>query len=176
MSNPILPLPNASHFSFTRDKYDSCAYDKYLEESTGSFKWLSDPIYENPIQCHIDQSPFMRGNHAHGIQRTDIDVESELLNITRYNSRCPEKKYDPSKNIVNTRAYPSNCQDPYLVPEYTRIEKPCNLPGVSTYHLSIHPLCDDIQDLHKIHLNSYSGTNTRLSSRDAYAQKMGRTQ
>jgi hypothetical protein len=174
-NNAILPLPNASHFSFTRDKYDSCEYDQYLQESTAPFQWISDHVYENNSHCHVDQSPFLQGNNS-GIQRSDIDVESELKNITRANSRCPDKKYNPSKHTVQTRDYLSNCLDSRLVPEYTRTDKPCNLPGVSTFNLSIHPLCNEIQDLQKIHLNSYSGVNTRLVTRDAYAKQMGRLQ
>jgi hypothetical protein len=175
MSNPILPLPNSSHFSFTRDKYDSCEYDKYLQESTAPFQWLSDSIYENNSHCLVDQSPFLQGS-AYGIQRNDIDVDSELKNITRANSRCPDKKYDPSKHTVQTPPSFSNCQDSRLVPEYTRVEKPCNLSGVSTFHLSVHPLCNDLQDLQKIHLNSYSGVNTRLVTRDTFSKQHGRTQ
>lgn len=177
MSQPIAPLPKIQpHQSFTRDLYDTCEYDKYLQESTGSFKWLSQQVYENPTNCHVDQSPFLRGS-AYGVERNDIDIESELRNITRVNSRCPELKYDPSKHSVKTHNYKDDCRESGLVPEYTRMDKSCSpLSGISTFNLSIHPLCKDLQDTQRIHLNSYIGANTRLMTRDAYSEKMGRKQ
>lgn len=178
MSQPIPPLPKVQpHHSFTRDLYDSCEYEKYVQESTGPFNWLSQKVYENPAECHVDQSPYMRGVSANGIERNDIDIESELRNITRINGRCPEMKYDPSKHTVDTPEYKGDCRNSALVPEYTRMDRPCNvLSGVSTFNLSIHPLCKDLQDTQRIHRNSYIGANTRLITRDAYAQKMGRPQ
>lgn len=177
MSNiPALPkIQKESHFSFTRDKYDSCEYDKYLQESQGAFKWLSQNVYENPEQCHVEQSPYMRGVASHGIKRNNVDIESELLNITRQNGKCPDLKYNPQRDIVKTPEYLNDCKDSPLIPEYTRMDKPCNVFSGITIN-RFHPLCEDLQDYNKIHKNSYIGSNTRLQTRDAYSKKMGRSQ
>lgn len=175
MSNiPNLPKVQ-SHFSFTRDKYDPSEYNKYLQESQGAFKWLSQNIYENPDHCHVQQSPYMRGVAAHGINRNSIDVESELLNITRQAGKAPHLKYNPKRDIIKTPKYLNDCQNNSpLIPQYTRMDKPCNtFSGISINRF--HPLCEDLQDYNKIHKNSYIGTNTRLQTRDSYAKKMGRT-
>lgn len=172
----ILPLPQAgTHYSFTRDIYDPCEYNKYKQESEGPFNWLSQPLYESQNECHVDQSPYMRSNESQGINRTNIDVESELLNITRASSRYPGDKYNPNIHKIQKPKYINDCQDTSLQTEYTRMDKPCNVfSGVSTLDLTLHPLCSDLQDYNKIHKNSYAGANTRLMSRDTYAKQMGR--
>lgn len=172
----IPPLPKmSSHFSFTRDKYDSCEYDKYLQETNGPYQWLAQNVYENKDECHVEQSPYMRGVAAHGINRNVIDIESELLNITRPNSRCPDLKYNPTIHKTKTPEYKKNCENTFLIPEYTRMDKPCNVFSGVTIN-RFHPLHSDLQDYNKIHRNSYVGQNTRLITRDAYAKKMGRPQ
>lgn len=175
MSQPPIPgLPkmnSGTHYSFSRDIYDPCEYNKYLQESQGPFKWLAQPVYEQAGECHVNQSPFMRSNESQGINRNNIDVESELLNITRQNARCPEMKYNPNVHKIKAPTYKGDCVDSKLVPEYTRVDKPCNVfSGVSTLDLTLHPLCSDLQDYNRIHRNSYIGSNTRLLSRDTYAK------
>jgi hypothetical protein len=174
---PIQGLPkinSGTHYSFTRDIYDPCEYKKYKQESEGPFKWLSQDVYEQQNECHVDQSPFMRNNESQGINRQNIDVESELLNMTRQLGRCPEMKYNPNDNVFVPK-YKTDCKDSRLVPQYTRVDKPCNVfSGVSTLDLTLNPLCSDLQDYNRIHRNSYIGSNTRLMSRDTYAKQQNR--
>ena len=174
---PGLPKMNSgTHYSFTRDIYDPCEYNKYLQESEGPFKWLSQPIYEQQGDCHVLSSPFMRSNESQGINRPNIDVESELLNMTRQLGRCPEMKYNPITNKTVAPQYKNDCVDSRLIPEYTRVDKPCNVfSGVSTLDLTLNPLTKDLQDYQRIHRTSYIGTNTRLLSRDTYAKQQKRT-
>ena len=61
----------------------------------------------------------------------------------------------------------AECKTNNLVPEYTRINKPCNIfSGISINRF--HPLCEDLQDTNKIQSNSYIGTSTRLQVKDAF--------
>jgi len=76
--------------NFSRLPYDSCAYDKELQESTGPFSYqMYDGKYENCNPCA--RKPFTRP-----FDKTLVDVESDLSNRVRMNSRCPVKKYSAS--------------------------------------------------------------------------------
>jgi hypothetical protein len=158
----------SAHFSFTKSLYDDCNLTKKDQESTGAFKWITDSVYENPNNCNINASPFMH-NQFKNIPAAAVDIENDLRNQTRVLSRCPSSRFDPSK-VVNNNKFTSkleDCKSQALVPEYTRINKPCNIfSGVSINRF--HPLCEDLQDVNKIQSNSYIGTNTRLQIKDAF--------
>ena len=158
----------SAHFSFTNSLYDECNLNKKQQESEGQFKWVTEPIYEHKDSCKIDASPFMH-NHFKSIPSNAVDIESELRNQTRLLSRCPETRFNPSK-VTSDNKFTSNlenCKTQDLTPQYTRINKPCNIfSGISINRF--HPLCEDLQDTNKIQSNSYIGTNTRLQVKDAF--------
>lgn len=158
----------SAHFSFTNSLYDECNLEKKQQESTAPFKWITDSVYEHPENCDINASPFMH-NQFKSIPAAAVDIENDLRNQTRVLSRCPGTRFDPSK-VVNDNKFTSkreNCKSQSLVPEYTRINKPCNIfSGISINRF--HPLCEDLQDTNKIQSNSYIGTNTRLQVKDAF--------
>ena len=100
----------------------------------------------------------------------NIDAESNLRGQTRNLSRCPSEKYNPYTEPKVEFPIPKECESKGLVPEYTRINKPCNIfSGISINRF--HPLCEDVQQLNKIQSNSYAGVNTRLQVKDAFAKK-----
>jgi hypothetical protein len=85
---------------FTGTTYDKCAYDKKLQESTTPFEYqMFDGKYENCNRC-IDKKMYKRGD----VQI--VDVESDLWNLTRKASKCPNKMYNPhckkSKECIST--------------------------------------------------------------------------
>lgn len=161
---------SSAHFSFTKSLYDECNLEKKEQESTGPFRWITDSIYENPEKCNINSSPFMH-NQFKSVPSAAVEIENDLRNQTRVLSRCPSARFDPSK-VVNDNKFTSkleDCKSQTLVPEYTRINKPCNIfSGISINRF--HPLCEDLQDTNKIQSNSYIGTNTRLQVKDAFKQ------
>ena len=68
--------------------YDKCAYDKDLSESVAPLNYrMYSGAHENCNKCKHDKiyRPFDL-----------VDQESELKNITRANTRCPEFKYNPN--------------------------------------------------------------------------------
>jgi hypothetical protein len=68
--------------------YDRCAYQKDLSQSTSPLTYrLYEGAYENTEKCK-HENKFYRPMDL-------VDVESELKNITRPNSRCPQFKYNP---------------------------------------------------------------------------------
>lgn len=74
--------------SFNKLKYDACSYEKYLYESTSPLAYqLYQGKHENCNKCIHDKfwTPYQL-----------TDVESELKNLTRPNSRCDQFKYNPN--------------------------------------------------------------------------------
>lgn len=157
-----------SHFSFTRNLYDKCALEKKDQESTSPFEWMTDSqIFTSNNSCYQAASPFMQ-NPMNSISSDKVDIESDLRGQNYINSRCPTHKYNPNLQKPYTEKI-NDCQK-QLVPEYTRLNKACNIfSGISINRFS--PLCDDVQALEKIHSNKYIGTNTRLQIKDAFEKK-----
>ncbi len=157
-----------SHFSFTRNLYDKCALDKKNQESTSPFEWVTDSqIFGSSQSCYQGASPFMQ-NPTNSVSSGKIDIESDLRGQNYKNSRCINDKYNPTLQ----KPYKEKIKDceKQLVPEYTRLNKACNIfSGISINRFS--PLYDDLQSLQKIHSNNYIGTNTRLQVKDAFEKK-----
>ena len=82
--------------SFTRLEYDTCAYAKKLQESSTPLEYLLfKGKYENQKQC---------ADHANYIDfAAKTQLESELRNQTRFSSKCPSKKYDPTKPMTGIK-------------------------------------------------------------------------
>lgn len=155
-----------SHFSFSRSLYDECALKKKDEESAGPFQYMTDSqVSESTSSCFLGASPFQH-NQLHSISSEYVDIESDLRGQTRNLSKCPEHKYNPN-TAKPTSFSVKQCTDNLLVPEYTRINKPCNIFAGITIN-RFHPLCEDLQDAAKIHDNNIIGINTRLQVKDAF--------
>lgn len=155
-----------SHFSFTRNAYDECELIKRDQESQSAFTWATDShVAESKSACHVATSPFMQ-NPFKSVPHNITDIESDLRGQTKKAGKCAIHKYDPSqqKPIVNPI---KDCVDDRLVPEYTRMNKPCNIFSGITIN-RFHPLCEDLQDMNKISDNSIFGVNTRLQIKDAF--------
>lgn len=177
----------SSHFSFSNSLYDECNIKKKNQESTDPFQWITDPLYESKEACFNKPSPFMH-NQFRSIPSNAVDIESELRNQTRLLSRCPETRFNPlkSKNCEKCdkcdKGMPcqcnhckdtkeehilKDCSSNGLVPEYTRMNKPCNIFSGITIN-RFHPLCQDAQDMNTIQSNGYIGINTRNQVKDAF--------
>lgn len=97
--------------SFTRSQYDSCAYAKEIQESTSPLEYfLFKGKYENCKQCPVGS---FTNNLPFGPK---ADVESELFGITREQTRCPERKYNPNKPAPKADFSPAiMCQSIYSI-------------------------------------------------------------
>lgn len=87
-----------SYGSLNSLNYDRCAYQKQLYESTAPLSYrLYEGAHESCDKCIYDR--FWRPFDL-------VDVESELKNITRPNSKCSSFKYNPlcknSKSCLST--------------------------------------------------------------------------
>jgi hypothetical protein len=158
-----------SHFSFTRAAYDKCAIEKKDQESQAPFNLITDSkVTESKDACFQSTSPFMQ-NPYKSVPSYSVDIESDLRGHHFQVSKCPTHKYNPTRSqVFNTKL--NECTDNGLIPEYTRLNKSCNVfSGININRF--HPLCEDFQELNKIHNNSYIGTNTRLQIKDSYKSK-----
>lgn len=175
--------------SFANLNYDKCALEKKEEENKNHFNWMVDPNYgQSNKSCFIASSPYSH-TPAHFVPSKVIDIESNLRGQTLSLSRCPSQKYNPLANctecekcneglpcgcehcIKNKQDTLKECEDAtakFLVPEYTRVKRPCNVLSGITINRFV-PLCENVQDIKKISDNSYIGSNTRLDVRDTFA-------
>jgi hypothetical protein len=159
-----------SHFTFSRSLYDDCNIIQKDMESAGPFKWLVDKdVVESKESCFMGSAPFLQ-NPYNSVPPSSVDIESELRGQTRLLSRCPNTKYSPPATLGTNKV--NECPqgiNSALTPEYTRMNKSCNIfSGMSINRF--HPLCEDLQTLNKIADNSIIGKNTRLAVKDAYKQ------
>jgi hypothetical protein len=121
--------------SSTKLIYDNCAYQKNLQISTSPLIYqLYEGKHENCTKCKHDK--FWRPFDL-------VDVESELLNITRPNSKCDQFKYDPTckKSKSCTSTFDKSVPIVYA-PEICPIIKN-NIPKMTTvgYELPVNDLC-----------------------------------
>lgn len=170
----------SSHFSFTSNLYDKCNLEQKNKESAGPFHWMTDHVKESNSKCYQQQSPFIHNTFAN-IPSSNVDISSDLRGQTRLLSRCPEKKFKSGCLKCNENGLLmcdeckanimfKDCPTDALVPEYTRIKRPCDiLSGININRF--HPLTEDLQEAHKIHMNSYIGMNTRNNVKDAWENK-----
>jgi len=81
--------------SWNRTTYDQCAYQKKLSQSTSPINYALDPNkFYNCNDCRPDLG-LLGGNNVSLVSGNMVDMESDLFNITRQNSLCPERKYIP---------------------------------------------------------------------------------
>lgn len=155
-----------SHFSFTRNVYDKCAMDQKNTENEAIFAHNTDSaITESTSSCFVSYSPFM-ATPQHSVPSSIVDTESELRGQSQILGKCASNRFNPmtAQPVVKDLRL---CAEDVLMPEYTRINKPCNIfSGININRF--HPLCEDLQDLNKIHGNNYIGSNSRLDVKDAH--------
>jgi hypothetical protein len=108
---------------YSRARYDDGAYAHRLNESVGPGEYM----LHRPYSC--DES----GSYAPGIIfdkkgarvcETMIDVDSELMGLTRKYSQCPSKKYVPFQSCAAKPATYATTENRFLVPEPTLISNP----------------------------------------------------
>jgi hypothetical protein len=100
--------------------YDQCEYDTRVDESTGTLAYMLNPLaHENTNKCRFELG-LVGGNNVSVTQGNIVDVESDLLGVTRKASLCPSRKF---KNVCATSDV-KDCQ-----PENIVIDGPgCNTP------------------------------------------------
>jgi len=81
--------------SWNRSRYDQCAYQKEISQSTSPFQWAMDTTkFYNCHDCRAKLG-LVAGNNVSVTKNNMVDVESDLFGITRQSSLCPERKFIP---------------------------------------------------------------------------------
>lgn len=116
--------------SFAKLSYDTCAYEKQLQESLDVGKYqIQTPIISNDDQFFT--SPYIRLDKSQVATCKNmalIDVDSELLGLNMKNSKCPKKRGIDSQFCENTKLKDVN--NSFMSPEDTRFSNPaCTLRG-----------------------------------------------
>jgi hypothetical protein len=112
--------------SFNRLNFDSCAYKHSLNESIGPGEYMLDRN-NKCSPCFVPSPTVNTNGYGAAICTKElIDVDSELIGITRKASDCPSKKYLPSDKAFCQTTLPKECNE--LDSEYCRISNPpCTL-------------------------------------------------
>lgn len=90
--------------AFNQTQYDNCAYSQYVKETTSPLQYnLYTGAVENCKKCR-ENGFWLRNSPA------VVDIESELRNQTRPQSRCNQFRYNPScrKTGLCTSTYQRN--------------------------------------------------------------------
>jgi hypothetical protein len=119
--------------SFTHLAHDKCAYKHMLLESTGSSAYMLDTTAKTNCRACFVPSPGVRVQRFGAASCKDddlIDVSSELLGITRRNSRCPSKQFVKRNSTTNSTTASAKNECNNLDPENCRLSNPpCTLRG-----------------------------------------------
>jgi hypothetical protein len=86
--------------SFTRPSFDTCSYRHELYQTIGPGEYqVAKPAPCNP--CFVSDPHIRMQRFGASVSKNTamIDVDSELLGITRKFSKCPEFKYLPHCNV-----------------------------------------------------------------------------
>ena len=79
--------------SSNRLMYDACETKQRINESANPLQYMLNPIrYENCDKCRMELG-IIGGTSVSHIQGNLVDLETDLMGITRKASLCPTKKY-----------------------------------------------------------------------------------
>jgi hypothetical protein len=80
--------------SSNRLMYDTCEYKTRLSTNADTLEYLLDPVrYENCNKCRVELG-VVGGTAVSNIQGNLVDLETDLMGITRKASLCPTNKYN----------------------------------------------------------------------------------
>lgn len=108
--------------SWNRPRYDDCTYKHRLAETIGPGEYMT----QTPSSCdncaYYAPGVVLNGKSGSLCEKNLIDVDSELIGITRKYSQCPADKYLPQADPFCNKKDMQECVD--LVPEPTLISNP----------------------------------------------------
>jgi len=109
--------------SYNRLNYDDDTYKTNLLSSISPGLYMLEPVRNDCQKCTLYGSEMNISYNADGKCSNLIDVDSELLGITRKKSKCPSKAYLPSAEpFCNPTILKEECD--FLRPEHTKLSAP----------------------------------------------------
>lgn len=141
--------------SFSRLNYDSCAYDKTINESMSIGDYMLKDL--QPKNCFVS-NPTMRSSSV-PVCENRIDIDSELIGLKRTASKCTESK------MPTCKVQPLNdCKMSFHSEDTKLSNPPCTLRGTGWNRWDW--LCEDPQK--SINLKFPSSTNDKQLAKDNY--------
>jgi hypothetical protein len=133
--------------SFSKLPYDSCAYDKQLQESVSVGAYMLNTPKVNSKQGMFFDSPYVRldkNSVAHCKNKSLIDVDSELLGLNMKNTKCLSERLFDSEYCKNAPLTSGSEASSFMSPEDTKLSNPpCTLRGTGWNRWEW--LCEDPQ-------------------------------
>lgn len=147
--------------SFSRLNYDDCTYKHILRESVAPGDYQIAMPRVDCKNCYFP-SPNIRIDHyGAGKCKNLIDVDSELMGITRRGTNCPTGKYLPKPGDHCEMKLGVDCME--MTSEETRLSNPpCTLRGTGWNRWEW--LCQNPQD--KVLIPFDYMVNNRLLAKD----------
>lgn len=121
--------------SSNRLMYDTCEYQTKLNESANTLNYTLNPMRnENCNKCRMELGTVGGANVSH-IKGNLVDLETDLLGITRKASLCPTKKFTSNcalGNMANCQPEPiqiqgENCNEKRVIDTTPVHLKACNM-------------------------------------------------
>ena len=86
--------------SLNRLPYDMCSYQYTLAESIAPGTYQLNTPANTCEPCHSNDPYIRLQSHGPNVSKNNylIDVDSELIGISRNLSECPDNKFMPTKN------------------------------------------------------------------------------
>ena len=154
---------------FTRNRYDVQDYNRDLYQTIrpGYFK---TNLPRNDCDGCLNPNPTHNASFGNSLHNKNLmDVDSELMGLTRKNTKCPENKYNPDRaNEEFKNSDKKHFRDcPNFVGESTRLSNPgCTLRGTGFNRWEW--LCQNPQDKAiEPHFNVLR-QDTRLMTKDEH--------
>lgn len=153
--------------SFNHLKYDGCAYDKAVRQSTAPVSYMLGP----PKVCDpcFPETPFIRlakSGSAICEDKALVDVDSELIGLNVKRTHCPEKEYKPTKEGFCKLKTLKDCNTGrFFNSEPTRFSNPvCTLRGTGWNRWEW--LCEDPQK-HAFNITPFERmANSQIMAKD----------
>ena len=150
--------------SFTHLPHDECAYKHRLLESVGPGEYMLDKVYaENCKACFVPSAGVRLGKYGVAVCDNTIDVDSELLGLTRQKSKCPGKQIVQRGKLICSTNVPNECNE--LDPESSRLSNPPCTLRCRGWNRWEH-LCQDPQA--NIETPFAADVSTRLLAKDSH--------
>jgi hypothetical protein len=135
--------------SLTSLDYDKFTYKHNLAQSIGPGEYWTQTPMPHCRECFAND-PRLRLAKSGNSKCVDvplIDVDSELLGITRKASNCPFDKYLPVKQEFCKKKNMPKCRDEQMMTEDTRLSNPpCTLRGIENGFNRWEWLCQNPQE------------------------------
>lgn len=157
--------------AFTRIGFDEDAYQQQLYESTATGRYnlasystyRDDTCFQSTPEIHAADRKMIRISDMHD----QVNIESDLFNLNRKDSKNPRNKYPYVKPSYAKKPVIKECKKS-LERSYPLLEAPSFKREQQIHVPRFESLCLNPQQLNRIRSNHAVGLNTRLYNRDNY--------